>query len=921
MTSGERWAAIEPILDELLDLAPEERAARLAELSSGDAALRAEIEVLLAEDQGREGPLDRRLAVAAVLLEDGADLPTAAGKRIGPYRVVSELGRGGMGEVLLAERADGQFEQQVALKIVRGGLNRDDIIRRFRQERTILARLRHPNIAVLHDGGIAADGVPYFAMEYVQGQPITEYCDRRTLGITERIVLFESVCRAVQYAHRNLVIHRDLKPSNVLVTADGTVKLLDFGIAKVLDPEAEDPTQATRGFLTPAYAAPEQIRGEPTSTATDVFSLGVLLYMLLAGHHPHGDTSSSVEVARAIVEEDPVEPSTVAGKSGEAARLRRAEPAELRRALRGDLDNIVAKALRKDPDDRYASVDDLRLDLERHRRSLPVSARPATARYRMRKFVRRHRVGVAAAVTATLAVAAGVAGIAWQANVAARERDRARAEAARAGAVKEYLLEVFSAADPSFDSGAALTATELVERGAAHIGSRFEREPELRAEISAVLGRVMRSLASYDRADTLLAAALADYRRLDQPQGIVEAQAAIAEVAVERGEHDRAVALLEEVRDVSAARLGADHPVTARVWSSLGAARFYQGKHAEAESAYAEALRIARSGPEPDREAICEFLLNLATSQGDRGDRATSEATTQEALAIARGLEPGGGIRTARILGGRADVLDDLDRMKEAEEAGREAIALYRREYGARGHPELAIALSNLAGVMRRAGNLDEAEAMQLEALEIFKRHLGEEHFYVARLLSNLSLTRMQRGDNASAEQLLSESLRIMTNQLGPRHRSLIGPLNNRGKVLCDLNRFEESEAVYKEALSIAQEVLGERSLDGSYSLLGLGWVCRKSGRLEEAERWCRAAWEDRRAALPAGHSAVLAARVNLAQVVAERGRRGEAREMLDGVVAEAEAGLPTTQKALDDARRELGKLGAAGEGAAASES
>jgi serine/threonine-protein kinase len=914
MTSADRWAAIEAILDELLELAPGERTARLAELARGDTGLRAEIEALLAEDQRGEGPLDHHVdSVAAAVMDDAPDPSLAEGRRIGPYRVVRQLGRGGMGEVLLAERADGQFEQQVALKIVRGGLSQRDVLQRFHQERTILARLRHPNIAVLHDGGIAADGLPYFAMEYVQGEPITDYCDRRRLGTTARILLFESVCGAVQYAHRNLVIHRDLKPSNVLVTTDGTVKLLDFGIAKVLDPGGEDPSQATRGFLTPAFAAPEQIRGEPTNTATDVFSLGVLLYVLLAGHHPHGDTSSSVEVARAIVEEDPVEPSTVAGRSAKAARLRGSEPAELRRALRGDLDNIVAKALRKAPEDRYASAEDLRADLERHRRSLPVAARPATARYRMRKFVRRHRVGVAAAATAILGVAAGVAGIAWQANVAARERDRARAEAARAGAVKDYLLEVFSAANPAFDAGATLTATELVERGAARVTARFQNQPELRAEISQMLGDVMRSLAAYDRADTLLAAALADYRALDQPEGIVTATIGVAAVAAERGEHDRAVELLEEARDFSIARLGPDHAVTARAWSGLGAARFYQGRHAEAESALAVALRIARRSPQPDSAAIGECLLNLATSQGDRGDRALAAATLEEALVIHRAREPGGGMQTARVLGGLADILDDLDRPGEAEEAGREAVALYRREFGERGHPEVAIAMSNLAGTLRNAGNLDEAESLQMEALEIFKRHLGEEHFFVARLLSNLSLTRMQRGDNAGAERLLSESIRLMTKQLGPRHRSLIAPLNNRAKVLGDLKRFPESEAVYREALGIANEVLGERSLDGSYSLLGLAWVFRNTGRLEEAELHCRRACEDRSAALSPGHSATLGARVTLAGIVGERGRAGEARQILDAVIAEARAGLPATQKVLDDARKGLEKLGPSG--------
>jgi serine/threonine-protein kinase len=901
VTSSERWARIEALLDELLDLPARERAARLDRLAPGDASLRAEVEALLAEDERAAGPLDAGVGTLAREALDGGGAAAApadvAGRRIGPYRVLHELGRGGMGEVLLAERADGAFEHRVALKIVRGA-PRDDVVERFRHERQILARLRHPNIASLHDGGATADGLPYFAMEYVDGDRITAWCDARGLDVDARLELFDAVCRAVQHAHRNLVIHRDLKPANVLVTSDGTVKLLDFGIAKLVDPGDGADARTTRSFFTPAYASPEQIRGLPTSTATDVWSLGVLLFELLTGRHPHGgDSRSSLEVARSIVEDDaPTASVTV--------------DASLRRRLRGDLDNILHKALRRNPDERYASAEDLRLDLERYRRSLPVSARPATARYRLRKLVRRHRVGAAATGVALLSAVAGVAGIAWQSGVAAHERDRARAEAARAGAVKDYLLEVFSAADPSFESGATLTATELVERGAARIGSRFEHEPELRAEISLVLGEVMQNLAAYDRADTLLAAALAGYRELSQPRGIAEATAEIADVATLRGEHERAVALLTEARAIAAERLGADDALATRILSSLGAARFYQGKHAEAEAALGEALRIARGASAPDTGRIADVLQSLAASQSDREDHAAAEATLREALAIQRAREPGGGTRTARLLTSLADLVGDLDRMDEAEALGREAVAIYRREYGERGHPELAVALSNLAGGLRRSGRLEEAEALQLEALEVFKRHLGEEHFFVARLLSNLSVTRMQRGDNAGAEQLLSESIRLMTKQLGPRHRSLVAPMNNRAKVLTDLGRFRESETVYRESLSIAKEVLGDRSVEGSYALLGLGWVCRRTGRLEEAETLCRTAWEDRRAALPAGHSAVLLARVSLAGVVAERGRRDEAREMLDAVIAEAEAGLPATRKALDDAREEREGLG-----------
>jgi serine/threonine-protein kinase len=912
MTAPERWARIERILDELLDATGAERVARLEALTGDDAALQDEVRAFLEEDEREGGPLDRgvdTLAHAAVTEDVGTARPPA--RRVGPYRVIGELGRGGMGEVLLAERADGQFEHRVALKIVRGA-PREDVVERFRHERQILARLRHPNIASLHDGGSTDDGLPYFAMEYVDGDRITAWCDARRLDVDARLALFDAVCRAVQYAHRNLVVHRDLKPGNVLVTSDGTVKLLDFGIAKLVDPGEGDDTHTTRSFFTPAYASPEQIRGLPTSTATDVWSLGVLLFELLTGRHPHGgDTRPSMELARSIVEDDAPSASaawlaTASATREELARNRATDPAALRRRLRGDLDNILHKALRRNPEERYASVEDLRMDLERYRKSLPVSARSATAGYRLRKLVRRHRLGAAAVAVAALAVVAGVVGVGWQARVAAQERDRARAEARRAGAVKDYLLEVFSAADPTLESGRPVTAVDLAERGASRIESRFADDPEVRADITSTLGHVLLSLAEYDRADTLLRAGLEDYRRLDRPEGIVTTLTEQGELAVARAQHDRAVELFEEAKGLATRTLGPDDRVTGRIWSSLGGARLYQGKHAEAESAMGEALRIARALP--DSALVSDYLQNLAASQNDRGDRVAAEASFREALAVRRALNSEGDVYTARILTSLCNLLNETDRLKEAEETGREAVALFRREYGERGHPEEAISFSNLAGVLRKAGNLDEAEALQLEALDMFKRHLGEEHYWVARLYSNLSLTRMKRGDIAGAEKLLSDSIRLMTNQLGPRHRSLIAPLNNRAKVLTDMKRYEEAEALYQQSLSIAKEVLGERSVDGTYALAGLGSICRKTGRLAEAERYYRICLDDRRAAMPAGQSPVLSAMVGLGGVLIARGRVDEGRKLLEEAVAAAQPGLPATQKVVEDAQTELAR-------------
>ncbi len=896
----ERWSRIEALLDEIFELPEKDRAARLERLAAGDPELHREVGAMLAEDARTRGLLDSTVGEAAAsILEERSAVPSPQiGRRIGAYRVLGELGRGGMGEVLLAEREDGAFEHRVAVKIVRGGASAA-AAQRFTHERNILARLRHPNIASLHDGGTTDDGLPYFAMELVDGERINAYCDARALDVDARLALFEAVCSGVRYAHRNLVIHRDLKPSNVLVTAEGVVKLLDFGIAKLLDPDSLSDT-TTQAFLTPAYAAPEQILGQPTSTATDVYALGVLLYELLAGRNPHGDTSRlrSIELARSIVEVDPPPASEIAGET-------------VRRRLRGDLDNILERALRKNPDERYASVDDLRADIERHRRSLPVSARPATRRYRPRKFVRRNRLAVAASVGVIAALTAGVAGIAWQARVAARERDRARDEASRASAVKDYLLEVFASTDPSFESGSTLTALQLAERGAARLGSRFENDPAIRAEISQVLGKVMLSLAAYDRADTLLAEALERHRAAGRTDRVVEALVDRGEAARWRGELDDASRFLEEAVATANASLPPESPWIEKSYGSLSVLRLAQGRLEEAEEASREGIRRTRLARGPRSLPESEHLSNLGGILMQRGDHPGAEAAYRESMAMRR--EKGGdadALTTARILASLGDVLDDLDRLEEAEASSREALRILEREYGEAGHPELGISLSNLAGTLRRLNRLKEAESLQVRAGEVFKKHLGEEHYFVARLYSNLSLTRMKLGDLAGAERLQVDAIRIMKKQLGERHAALLGPMSNRGVVLIDLGRFDEAEAQYREALEVARESFGEENVQTTYAMLGLSAVLKRQGRLDEAQRFAEAACEVREKSVGRGHSLELSGRVALASVLRERGRRAEARELLDTAIEDAKRGLPATQEALAKAESELAALG-----------
>lgn len=903
MTDSARWKRIETVLDEVLDLASEQRTARLDVLTAGDAKLREEVERLLAADEATHaGVLDRGLAaVAGRVLGDEAG--AAPGERIGPYRVVRLLGRGGMGEVLLADRAEGDFEQRVALKIVRGGLNRSEIVERFRRERRILARLRHPNIAALYDGGVTDDGIPYFAMEYVDGQRITDWCDARTLGVAQRVDLFGSVCRAVEHAHRNLVVHRDIKPGNVFVTSDGAVKLLDFGIGKLLDPDAGEETQATRSFLTPAFAAPEQIRGEGASTSSDVFSLGMLLYVLLTGHHPHGDASRSLEIARAIAEDDAPDPSTRAGRdsttmsASEIAARRGTEPADLRRRLKGDLDNIVAKALRRDPDERYASARELAEDLERCRRCEPVRARAATARYRMSRFVRRHRVGVAAAMLVFLAAAAGVAGVVWQARVAGRERDRAQA-------VKDYLIEIFSAADPSFESGRTLTAAELVERGADRISHRFGDEPEIRAEITEVLGSVLTGLALYERADELLEEALREYRRLGDDARAAGALSARAVNASHRGELETAERLQREAL-AGVRKMHGDGPEAAAALHSLGRILAHAGRSEEAIGVLEEAIAVGgRAGMTPPD--LAAYRTSLAGPLLDVGRLEDSEHEYRTALAAL----PEVSVATGNALAELTRLLNHMGRNEEAEEASRRALQVMREEYGPVGHPDVAHALNSLASILSEKGELEEAEALQREGLDVLRRTLGEDHSFVAGIMNNLAITKQRQGDHAAAADLLEEGIVLMEKALGPSHPRLLPYWCNRADNLRMSGRHGESVEAGRRAVALAYETRGERHFEVSYALLSLGLAQQAAGNAAGAEEAMRAAWDIRTEHLGAGNPRTLDVLMRMCDVLEEDDRAAQAVPLRDRSVADARANLPEARWSLSRALLERAELG-----------
>jgi eukaryotic-like serine/threonine-protein kinase len=460
----ERWRVVEDLFQRACDLPPEERPAFLDGAGGGDSSLRVEVESLLASADQTFGFIQQPVSDAALAVSQY--LP-ASGKRIGPYEICALIGEGGMGQVYLARRADQSYSQNVAVKFMRGDFGRDrEMLLRFRVERQILANLNHPNVARLLDGGVTPEGLPWLALEYVEGVPIDEYCRRHNVSLRARLELFLTVCAAVEYAHRNLVIHRDIKPANVLVTSEGVPKLLDFGIAKLLAPEFTEAleTRSSERLMTPEYACPEQVRGEPASTAADVYALGVLLYELLAGRRPFRVKSDSpLEIARIICEQTPAPPSVACATDPQAPGLDS-------RRLKGDLDTIVLMAMRKEPERRYSSVAQLSADIRAYLGGYPLVARGDSWGYRSRTFIKRHKASVASGATLAMALAGFGVGMGILAQRANRERETAQQEA-------QFLAGMFQAATPDAARGQTITARNLLDRGAARINHELSGAP------------------------------------------------------------------------------------------------------------------------------------------------------------------------------------------------------------------------------------------------------------------------------------------------------------------------------------------------------------------------------------------------------------------------------------------------------------
>lgn len=801
MMDAERWARVVEIFSDALELAPEARSDFVRDACGEDPGLRAEVQAMLAAETADE-PLriEERLRGAQGTGDD---------RRIGHYRLERILGEGGMGIVWLAEQAE-PVRRKVALKVLRTGLWSDRILARFDQERQALAALDHPGVARVHDAGQTPEGQPWFAMEWVDGVPITEYCDRHRLDVDQRIALFVSVCRAVQHAHQKAIIHRDLKPSNILITeVDGrpTPKIIDFGIAKALGERLTDRTLVTQaGHLmgTPAYMSPEQADGDDLDidTRSDVYSLGILLYELLVGALPADlDRLADFVIRRAIHQLPFPRPSVrlpaLVDTVDTIVENRRTTRDSLTRVLSGDLDWVVLKAIEKERDRRYDTVSGLAQDLERYLSDEPVQARPPSAGYRLRKFVARHRVGVGATGIIAALLVAFAATMAVQSSRLAAERDRTVVALTKAREISSFMVGLFQAADPNQEPE-RLTAVELLDRGVAR-ADELSEQPDVQAQMLHAVGRAYQGLGRYDRAEPLLERAVDLQRQLGE----------------EGGEGDLARSLM-----------------------ALASVRFdYGGDFAGLEPLFDEALALARNGEDTDRSDVAQAIMGFGAIQFGRQDYPGAVGRFREALDLFRPTDDVGRELEANLLNNLGISLVRAGEPAEAEEVLRRSLAL-NRELRGDDHPSVATNLNILAEALLGQGRIEEATELSREVLERRKEIFGPEHPAVAAALNNLGQYLSRQDRFAEAVPYAEEAVTIQRKTLRPGHPLLAQGLENLSDLYMHLERYTDAEAPLLEALEIYRASLGDEHVQTREMVAAAVDLYTALGRPDDAARY-----------------------------------------------------------------------------------
>jgi len=840
-----RWERVQSLFHDVADRPAAERHVRLEASCADDPTLVDDVLALLDED-GRTSLLDRDISVIA---HDVVLPPRATSfepDRFHPYRLRHTLGEGGMGVVYLAERTD--LGSLVAIKILRDGWLSPARRERFVDEQRILAHLNHPSIARLYDADTLPDGTPWFAMEYVEGVPLTEYCRTRQVSVAERLALFGQVCEAVQYAHRQMVVHRDLKPSNILVTRDGAVKLLDFGIAKPISTEHDVMTRTGPRLMTLAYAAPEQIRGGVTGVATDVYALGVILYELLAGRTPFDLADRTpAEVERLVTDTDPMRPSAAAS----AAARKTTGPSAW-----ADLDTLCLTAMRKDPDRRYGSVEALHRDVLHFLRSEPLDARPDRSGYRLRKFVTRHRWPLAVAAGVVLAIATLVGFYTMRLTTA---RNEALAQARRSDRLQEFMLGLFMGGEREQIPSKEVRVVDLLDRGMVQAHS-LSAEPATQVALFRTLGDVYSSLGHRDRADRAAQAGLdiATARLGPEAPDTIDSRLQLARMRANEQMAREAVAAARRV-------LPANDALRIKAVTDLGAVLEYSGRFGEAIEVLDEAVQLAMAIA-PDSPETRNALYELANSHFYLGHNDESEALYQR------------------------------------------AIPMFKRQMGDR-HPYVADALANLGSIEQKRGRYQEAERYFREALELNKAWFGEESTVTAKSLTQVAAALTLLGRHEEATQLLSRALTIQTGQLGPRDYRLALTLNTLAASMLALNRLEEAEMYARRCVELVRSTSGPAHLNTGITIGQVGRILLERGDLRAAEVEFREAITIITRAVGADHLNAGLIRALLGRSLLRQGRIAEAEvEALAAYTILTGKTAPTTPQ-LMWARKDLAEI------------
>ena len=880
----DRWRQIEAIFQSAADLPAANRPSFLDTACCGDEELRREVESLLAHSGETHGllaaPLQAmaRKVAGAEVIED-----PHLGRRIGLYRVLKTLGEGGMGSVYLAVRADEQYTREVAIKLLRSGFGSTPaMLARFRTERQILANLDHPNIARLLDGGVTEHDLPYLVMEHVDGVPIDQYCRDARLPLESRLRMFLQVCSAVEYAHRNLVVHRDIKPANILTSPNGEPKLLDFGIAKLLDPELESApqTRTAERLMTPEYASPEQIRGEPITTATDVYGLGVLLYELLAGVRPfraEGGASlkqDPFQLVRSICEDEPPPPSITATRN---RSLSSADP----RKLKGDLDKIVLMAMRKEPARRYASVRHLAADVEAYLGGYPIQARTDAWGYRSGKFLRRHKAGAATAALAILVLVGGSIAMAVLAGRATREQNIAQREA-------QFLATMFQAATPEVARGRTITARDLLDQGAQRLDRELAGQPEVRAAMLDNIGLAYRNLGLADQA---LPIARNAFDLNVQTHGAQSEESAsslflLASLYRDQGKYAQAEPLFRQLTSIRGKIPGPKNANLAQSLAALGEVLYLQNKDAEAEPVLRESIKAyAAAGPNFGAEAR-DYLALLLERKGRFPEAA---ALLREAVTIAVRADGADSPLYANELSNLASDLIDFGDYPEAEAKLREALAIRRKILG-NDHPDLAYPLNNVAFVLVEQGEPAQAEPFAREQVALRLKTFGPVHPLMATAYNGLGRVLQSKGDYAGAEREFDRALEVVDRTVGIG--SYVGAqiLLSHSILEFDRSRYADSEREARQSLAALRKLGGEDTPYVANALVQLAEDRVFQGDVNSAIPMLREAVDTRRRHYPAAHPSVINAEVRFAEALTAHGDLPESEKILRGALADVQS-------------------------------